>query len=88
MDEVIFYPMSQRPVPDESDATFSTTVIVYNEKYTAVGLGYFDFEIGEWLHFSHNSFLLKCWCYIPVPKIIGDSSWDTVMPKGYIKSLF
>ena len=88
MDETKFYPMSEKPSSDESDTSFSTTVIIYNEKYSAVGLGYYDFEIGEWLHFSHNSFLLKCWCYIPVPKTEEDKNWEAIAPRGYLKSLF
>lgn len=88
MEEIKFYPMSQKPTPDESDDSFSKTVIVYGEKNTVVGLGYYDFETEEWLHFNHNSFLLKCWCYLPAPKFEEDISWEAIAPKGYKKSLF
>jgi hypothetical protein len=86
MQDIKFYPMSDKPAPDESDASFSRTVIVYNEKLIAVGLGYYDFEIGQWLHFSHSSFLLKCWCYIPAPDdVIKENKWEVIAPKGYQK---
>lgn len=43
MENIKFYPMSQRPEPDESDASFSRTIIVYGAKPNETGLGYYDF---------------------------------------------
>lgn len=81
--------MSELPVRDESDASFSKTVIIYNSKFNIVNLGYFDFEEGEWAHFGDNTFLLKCWCYIPTPsEIIRDKEWEIIAPKGYQKRFF
>lgn len=88
MEENMFYPMSQKPLPDESDSSFSKTVIVYSDNDSAIGFGYYDFEIDEWLHSGDNSFLLKCWCYIPVPDTAHNHNWIPVAPKGYLKSLF
>lgn len=88
MQEQTFYPMTVLPVPDESDESFSKTVIVYGENFTAVGLGYFDFEMEEWQHSNHNSFLLRCWCYLPKPSIDIDNKWIAIAPGGYKKSLF
>ncbi|MNL87788.1 hypothetical protein D3C87_2171430 [compost metagenome] len=52
-------------------------------------MGFFDFEQGEWSHFGENSFLLKCWCYIPVPsEIIRKNEWKVTSPKGYKKYFF
>jgi hypothetical protein len=76
--------MSERPVADESDESFSKTVIIYGEGKGYVELGYFDFEQGQWSHFGNNSFLLKCWCYIPEPQvIIENKEWHAVPPRGY-----
>ncbi|MNK10875.1 hypothetical protein D3C87_289070 [compost metagenome] len=85
---IIFYPMSELPAKDESDASFSKTVIIYNNKLNFVDLGYFDFEEGQWSHFGENSFLLKCWCYIPTPLVIEDEKWEIIAPKGYQKQFF
>lgn len=86
MQEIKFYPMSEWPIPDESDKSFSQTVIVYGDKLNPIGLGYFDFEMGEWLHFAENNFLLKCWCYLPDPKgVVEDTQWEAIAPKGYQK---
>lgn len=65
--EVLFFPMTEKPVRDESDPSFSQTVIIYGDQKNVVELGYFDFEEDEWLHFGQNLFMLKCWCYIPNP---------------------
>jgi len=85
---IIFYPMSEIPARDQSDVSFSKTVIIYNDKLNFVDLGYFDFEEGQWSHFGENSFLLKCWCYIPKPLEIEDEKWEIVIPKGYKKRFF
>lgn len=63
-----FYPMSQYPEADESDPSFSQTVLVYGDNLNFVELGYYDFEKKLWAHFGEGSFLLKCWCYIPSPE--------------------
>lgn len=82
-----FYPMHEKPVPDESDNSFSKTVIIYGENMNDLGLGYFDFEMNEWLHLGENTFLLKCWCYVPDPlRAIKEKHWTVVAPKGYQKS--
>ena len=81
-DNMRFYSMSEFPVRDESDASFSETVIIYNDKLNFVDLGYFDFEEGRWFHFGENAFLLKCWCYIPKP-LVEDEKWEIITPKGY-----
>jgi len=86
-DNIRFYPMSELPVRDESDAGFSKTVIIYNDKLNFVDLGYFDFEEEKWSHFGENAFLLKCWCYVPKP-LIEDEKWEIVEPKGYKKRFF
>ena len=86
MSETRFYPMTERPTRDESDTSFSKTVIVYGQKLNEAGLGYFDFEINEWLLLGDTTFLLKSWCYLPnLPKEAKDSTWDLIVPKGYKK---
>jgi len=85
---IIFYPMSELPARDESDSSFSKTVIIYNDKLNFVDLGYFDFEGKHWSHFGKNAFLLKCWCYIPMPLAIESKKWEIVEPKGYKKRFF
>jgi hypothetical protein len=80
--------MTEWPIADESDGSFSKTVIIYGERAEVVELGYYDFEQGQWSHFGQNTFLLKCWCYIPDPDIvIKDKNWQLFTPKGYIKTL-
>ena len=86
--DIIFYPMSELPARDESDASFSKTVIVYGDKLNFIDMGYFDFEEGEWSHFGQNIFLLKCWCYIPDPVENNYEKWESIMPKGYKKFFF
>ena len=82
----IFNPMSQKPIEDESDTTFSITVLIFNQYLKFVAPGYYDFEEQEWSHFGENSNLLKCWCYIPMPENNGDlDDWETIKPKSYRK---
>ena len=88
MSEIKFYPMSDRPTPEESDTSFSKTVIVYGERVNDVGLGYFDFEMNEWLHFGESTFLLKCWCYVPYPINTKNTNWELTVPRGYQKSFY
>lgn len=83
MSKIKFYPMSERPEPDESDTSFSKTVIVYGEKLNDAGLGYFDFEMEEWLYLGENTFLMKCWCYLPEPENFSEIQWEAVAPRGY-----
>lgn len=78
--------MSELPAPDESDASFSKTVIIYGDGLNFVDLGYFDFEEKQWSHFGKNIFLLKCWCYIPDPG--ENKKWESIVPKGYKKYFF
>jgi len=78
--------MHQMPVPDASDESFSKTVLVYGEAMNDVGLGYFDFEMREWLHLGENTFLLKCWCYLPNPKTVVKKGWAVIAPKGFQKT--
>ena len=86
MRETKFYPMAERPSFDESDTSFSKTVIVYGEKLNEIGLGYFDFEINEWLLLGENTFLLKCWRYLPNLTIeIRNNDWKVIAPRGYKK---
>jgi hypothetical protein len=86
MEYIRFLPMSEFPQPDESDESFSVTVLVYSEGFRNIELGYYDFETNRWSHFGDNSFLLKCWCYIPLPEVnINENEWEAVMPKGYNK---
>lgn len=86
MSETRFYPMTERPTRDESDTSFSKTVIVYGQKLNEAGLGYFDFEINEWLLLGDTTFLLKSWCYLPnLPNEVKDSAWNIIVPKGYKK---
>ena len=85
--EIEFYPMSKKPSPDEKDSSFSKTVIMYSDKLDVVGLGYFDFEVNEWMHLNDNNYLLKCWCYIPEPFVdIRENAWPAIALKGYKKS--
>lgn len=89
MEEIKFYPMTEWPVEDESDSSFSKTVIIYGEKSSEIGLGYYDFEMNEWLHLGENIFLLKCWCYIPNPnENTKGRTWKLLAPKGYQKFSF
>lgn len=80
-----FYPMSELPVPDKDDESFSETVLVYGNKRGFVELGYFDFEDESWYHFGSDSFLLKCWCYVPHPdpKHLNDQEWPLIKHQGY-----
>jgi hypothetical protein len=78
--------MNEWPMADESDASFSKTVIIYGEKDGFIELGYFDFEQGQWSHFGNTGFLLKCWCYIPEPgKVKENKEWQAIAPRGYNK---
>lgn len=86
--ENVFYPMTEIPVPDKGDASFSKTVIIYGEDLESFEFGYFDFEQDQWSHFGKNNMLLKCWCYVPVPDGLNHGYWHTLKPKGYIKPLF
>jgi hypothetical protein len=86
MVNVIFHPMSEIPDADESDASFSKTVLIYNDTLKVTEFGYYDFEEGQWSHFGNNTFLLKCWCYIPDPAAaIPQPDWAAIAPKGYKK---
>lgn len=80
--------MSQEPIPDAGDTTFSVTVIIYSENLESFELGYFDFEQNQWSHFGKNEIVLKCWCYIPIPEYEQCKDWPTLQPKGYSKPLF
>jgi len=64
----VFYPMALIPEADEVDASYSKTVLVFGEKRQFVELGFYDFESKQWSHFGEDSFLLKCWCYVPNPE--------------------
>ena len=84
-----FYPMTEIPAPDESDPSFSKTVMIYSDALSHVEFGYFDFEEQQWSHFSKTQFLIKCWCYIPNPKdFIKDKHWQPIATKGYKKNYF
>ena len=88
-DNTEFYPMTQTPLPDSSDASFSCTVIIYGTEAQQMELGYYDFEEGQWAHFGKNGFLLKCWCYIPNPRnFLNKVSWEAVPSKGYKANIF
>lgn len=81
---LLFHPMIEPPEQDNSDETFSKTVLVYSEQLDFIELGYFDFEDKQWYHFGNESFLLKCWCYIPNPElVIHRKDWIPVKHKGY-----
>lgn len=82
-----FYPMSELPVPDKDDESFSETVLVYGNKRGFVELGYFDFEDESWYHFGSDSFLLKCWCYVPKPGQHLLTDWSLVKHKDYKDNL-
>jgi hypothetical protein len=85
----LFHPMTELPIADESDTTFSKTVIIYGERQDFVELGYYDFEEGAWSHFGKNTFLLKCWCYLPEPLgAIKNTQWEALPPKGYKANVF
>lgn len=85
----IFYPMTEIPAPDDSDKSFSKTVIIFGDKLNFIDLGYFDFEEQQWSHFGRNHYLLKCWCYIPDPApIVYTKEWMLIEPKGYRKEFF
>ncbi|WP_121667012.1 hypothetical protein [Mesonia aquimarina] len=85
MKYAIFHPMSEPPMPDKNDESFSETVLVYSENTEFIELGYFDFEDECWYHFGSDSFLLKCWCYIPNPvECLGDhQEWPLAKHKDY-----
>lgn len=85
----LFHPMTEIPLADESDVTFSRTVIIYGEKQHFVELGYYDFEEETWSHFGRNNFSLKCWCYLPEPLgAIRNAEWKAISPKGHKGSIF
>ncbi|RWW91829.1 hypothetical protein [Flavobacterium cerinum] len=89
VNKIIFFPMATKPVRDESDPSFSKTVLIYGNERNLVELGYFDFEVDQWSHFGKNLFLLKCWCYIPNPAMyINTKDWEVITPKGYKKLFF
>ena len=80
--------MADRPKEDESDTTFSKTVLIYDDLLRFIGLGYFDFEQGDWSLFANNKSMLKCWCYIPQPQGLNDlAGWESVTFRGYNKFL-
>ena len=85
----VFYPMSEKPLPDDSDKSFSKTVIIFGDKLNFIDLGYFDFEEMQWSHFGKNQHLLRCWCYIPDPKEMAHClEWMPLEPTGYKKDFF
>jgi len=87
--EIPFYPMSKKPKPDDTDADFSKTVLVFGEDRKFVELGYYDFQEKQWAHFGEGSFLLKCWCYIPDPTLIlNGARWKAVKHSGYKESFY
>ncbi|PZD76809.1 hypothetical protein DNG35_10655 [Mesonia sp. K7] len=77
--------MSKKPERDQNDLSFSRTVLVYSEQFDFIELGYFDFEDDSWYHFGADSFLLKCWCYVPHPdpKHLNDREWPLIKHQGY-----
>lgn len=83
-----FYPMTMLPEQDESDGSFSRTVIIYGEGRDFIELGYYDFEAGTWIHFGQNIFLLKCWCYIPCADKALTNGWKAFKPKGFKSPYF
>ena len=86
MERITYYPMTERPKEDKSDNTFSETVLVYNDLLQFIGLGYFDFEQGDWSMFTNNKSILKCWCYIPEPSGPNNfTNWEGITFKGYNK---
>lgn len=88
-DKVKFYPMSELPPAEDSDTSFSRTVLVYGRNRSFVELGYYDFEKEQWVHFGEGSFLLKCWCFIPNPgKLLNDKKWEEVKHKDYKSSFY
>jgi len=88
MENHVYYPMTMKPLPDEGDASFSKTVIIFSEDLTNFELGYFDFDQDEWSHFGKNDIMLKCWCYVPFPENDIYENWQALKPKGYIKPLY
>ena len=86
----VFHPMSKIPERDTDDHSFSKTVLVYSEDLSFIELGYFDFEDERWYHFGSDSFLLKCWCYIPNPMecLEAHQEWPLAKHKGYQEPLF
>ena len=85
----LFFPMSKKPQPDDTDADFSRTVLVFGEERRFVELGYYDFQEKQWAHFGEDSFLLKCWCYLPDPEaVINSAGWKVVKHSGYKESFF
>lgn len=81
----VFHSMSELPERDQADHSFSKTVLVYNKHLNITELGYFDFEDECWCHFGMDSFLLKCWCYLPDPTewIREHPEWPVVKHRGY-----
>lgn len=88
MENYVYYPMTTKPSPDDGDASFSKTVIIFGEDLTTFELGYFDFDQDQWSHFGKNDILLKCWCYVPFPKRSIYEDWQVLKPKGYVKPLY
>jgi hypothetical protein len=86
--DIEFYPMATLPEPDESDTSFSKTVIIYGESRDFIELGYYDFEAGDWIHFGKNIFLLKYWCYIPDAETAITREWEVFRPKGFKSPYF
>jgi hypothetical protein len=88
MERTTFYPMTERPKEDESDNTFSKTVLIYDDLLRFIGLGYFDFEQGDWSMFTNNKSMLKCWCYVPQPQGLNNlKNWASITFGGYNKFL-
>lgn len=87
--EVDFYPMSLFPLRDDSDASFSKTVIVFGEKPNIADMGYYDFEDCQWSQFGNDKFLMVCWCYLPFPDFfIRENTLQSIAPNGYKNSIF
>lgn len=83
MKDIDFHPMTIFPHADEANATISKTVLIYGDGRDLIELGYYDFAQNSWSHFGKNTFLLKCWCYVPLPEVGEDSQWTAYTPKGY-----
>lgn len=64
-----FYNLQTPPRHDVETESFSETVIVWNEDLTEFELAYFCFERSAWVHLGEQQMVMKCWSYVPKPKM-------------------
>lgn len=79
-----FFRMHIKPNHEDIDLHFSKTVIIYDEKGEYSDLGYYDFELCQWIIFGDMSFKMSCWRYVPdASEFIKQNELKLEYHKGY-----